>query len=270
MRYSKVMDVLVEMAPGAGWLAREGDRIVFLPGAESVDTAHDVIEPLLIPREVDESFDTMRGWIEGGLPLPQMMLVSLEPSVRILNHRITDLSMTQSPKHETEPVQTSETEVVDLGAIANLIAHDEAEEASGMLVEGVVRASGLRLHFHRGWGADGLRDTDVQLPTSFLEIELGDRRLAVGNGLVLGRWPYSHPEFDEALEPLILNDPAVSRLHAIITPTAEGDLLSDQHSHNGTWVIRPSGESQKVEPESPQVLTTGDQIRIGDTVMAVL
>ena len=270
MRYSEVMDVLVEMVPGAGWLAREGDRIVFLPAPESVDTANDVIEPLLIPRDVDESFATMQGWIRDGLPLPQMMLLSLETSVRFLNHGITDVETTQSPKHDAEPVVANEPEVLTLGSITNIIAHDPDQQASGMLVEGVVRASGLRVHFHRGWGTDGLRDTNEELPNSFLEIELDDRRVAIGNGLVLGRWPYSHPDFDDTLEPLIINDPAVSRLHALITPTANGVLLRDQASHNGTWVVRPTGVSLKVDADSPQTLASGDQIRVGDTMMQVL
>ena len=269
MRYSEVMDVLVEMSPGSGWLAREGDRIVFVPSTESIDTAHDVIEPLLIPRNVEESFETMRGWIEEGLPLPPMMLVSIESSVRVLNHGITQLSMTESPQNETERVHTSEAEVVDLGEIANLIVHDDDGDASGMLVEGVVRAGGMRLYFHRGWGTDGARNTDALLPTSSLEIELGERRIEIGNGLVLGRWPYSHHEFDESFEPLILNDPAVSRLHALITPTSGGAILTDRGSHNGTWVIRESGESIKVI-EDPEPLASGDQIRIGDTMMKVL
>ena len=263
------MDVLVEMRPGSGWLAREGDRIVFLPNAETIDTAHDVIEPLLIPRDVEESFETMQGWINEGLPLPPMMLVSLDNSVRILNHGITKLSMTESPKREAERLYTNEGEVLNLGPIANLVAHDDEEEASGMLVEGVVRTGGIRLHFHRSWGTDAIRDTNANLPQSFLEIELGDRRVEVGNGLVLGRWPYSHPDFDETLEPLILNDPAVSRLHALITPTTDGVLLTDRGSHNGTWVVRESGESIKVT-DVPQSLSSGDQIRIGDTMMKVL
>lgn len=270
MRYSEVMDVLVEMTPGAGWLARESDRIVFLPAPESEEVAHDVIEPLLIPRDVDESFETMRRWIEDDVPLPPMMLVSLEPAVRILNHGITDLFKTESPKHSAERLHASHAEILELGAIANLIANDENAEASGMLVEGVVRASGLRLHFHRGWGTDDNRDTNVELPTSLLEIQLDDRRVEVGNGLVLGRWPYSHPDFDDALEPLILNDPAVSRLHALIKPDQHRVTLTDSGSHNGTWIIRASGESIKVDPATPQDLESGDQIRIGDTMLRVV
>ena len=149
------------------------------------------------------------------------------------------------------------------------MVNDDDEQASGMLVEGVVRAGGLRLHFHRGWGSDGARETNQSLPNSLAEVELGNRRLAVGNGLVLGRWPYSHPDFDETLEPLILNDPAVSRLHATITPTGNGLELIDYGSHNGTWVERATGESVQVSPDAPQLLAPKDQVRVGDTILRI-
>ncbi len=263
------MDVLVEMTPGSGWLAREDDRIVFIPTAETVDTAHDVIEPLLIPRNVNDSFATILGWIAADFPLPPMILISLESSVRVFNHGI-DTATWAAPRSAAEQLApASSNEIVELGEISSLVINDDAEQASGMLVEGVIRAGGLRLHFHRGWGADGPRETNKDLPSSLLEIELGSRRLGIGNGLVLGRWPYSHPEFDDALEPLILNDPAVSRLHATIAPTDAGIVLSDFGSHNGTWIIRATGESVQVNAGNTHVLQSDDQIRVGDTILRI-
>lgn len=264
------MDVLVEMTPGAGWLARENDRIVFLPGAESIDIAHDVIEPLLIPRDIDESFSTLREWIHSGRPLPAMVLVSLESSVRLMSHNLDGLDVTEAANDATHRLDLGTTsEIVTVGMISNLTVNDESEGASGMLVEGVVRASGLRLHMHRGWGTAGPRDTDIDLPNSDLHLELDGQSIMIGNGLVLGRWPYSHPDFDEALEPLILSDPAVSRLHALVIPTGQGISLADRGSHNGSWVIHESGESVRVNPDSMEALTAGDQIRVGDTILSV-
>ena len=264
------MDVLVEMTPGSGWLAREGDRIVYLPTAETVDTAHDVIEPLLIPRNINDSFATIREWIDNKFQIPQIILISLEPSVRVVNHRIDSASFTSTPGQPSSALRRSDpAEIIELGEICSLSVDDEEEGASGMLVEGVVRAGGVRLHFHRGWGTDGPRETNTLLPNSLLEVELGTRRLAVGNGLVLGRWPYSHPDFDDTLEPLILNDPAVSRLHATVAPAERGVMLSDFGSHNGTWVERASGESVQVSPDSPQPLAPGDQVRVGDTILRI-
>ena len=270
MRYSQTMDVLVEMTPGTGWLARENDRIVYLPNAESIDVAHDVIEPLLIPRDVNESFATMREWIHSGRPLPAMLLVGLESSVRLMSYDIADVEVTEATNDRTYQLELGTTnEIVTVGMIANLVLNDGAEEASGMLVEGVVRTAGLRLHIHRGWGTAGPRDTDVALPMSDLVLELDGQTIMIGNGLVIGRWPYSHPDFDSALEPLILSDPAVSRLHAVVQPTAQGLSLFDHGSHNGSWVIRGNGESIRVSPEAPEPLTLGDQIRVGDTTLQV-
>ena len=107
VRYSKVMDVLIEMTPGAGWLARENDRVVFLPGEESVETAHDVIEPLLVAKSTDESFETLQSWIHRETPLPPMILVSLESSVRFLSHGIDELSMLERPDDDPRPVEVA-------------------------------------------------------------------------------------------------------------------------------------------------------------------
>ncbi len=265
------MDVLVEMTPGTGWLARENQRIVFLPGAETVDVAHDVIEPLLSPRDLDDSFATMREWIHSGRPLPAMLLVGLESSVRLMAYDVPNLQVTEATNGGTHHLDLgTTTETVTLGTIANLVANDIESHASGMLVEGVVRAGGLRLHMHRGWDSAGPRNTAAHLPSSDLELELDGQTIMVGNGLVLGRWPYSDAHFDGALEPLILNDPAVSRLHAELVPTAGALSVVDKSSHNGTWVLRAAtGQSVKVEPGSPQIVESGDRIRVGDTTLSV-
>lgn len=260
----------MEMAAGDGWLARENDRIVYLPHAESVDVAHDVIEPLLIPKDVDESFATLRTWIHSSRPLPAMLLVSLENSVRLMCHDLDGLHITEAANDQSHLLDLGTTpEIVTVGMISNLIAHDDDESASGMLVEGVVRASGLRLHVHRGWGTAGPRDTDIGLPNSELHIELDGKSIMIGNGLVLGRWPFSHPDFDAALEPLIVSDPAVSRLHALVMPTSDGIAIVDRGSHNGSWVMRGSEPPMQVEKNSSEPLAPGDQIRIGDSVLKV-
>jgi hypothetical protein len=270
VRYSETMDVLVEMKPGGGWLARENDRIVFLPKAETIDVAHDVIEPLLIPRDVDDSFATFRDWIHSGRPLPAMLLVNLDSSVRLMTYDIPAVCVTEAATEQTHRLDLgTTTEAVSVGTIASLVVNDDDEQASGMLVEGVVRASGLRLHMHRGWGTSGHRDTDVALPVSNLQLELDGKSIEIGNGLVIGRWPYSHPDFDDTLEPLILSDPAVSRLHALVQPAADGLSLIDRGSHNGSWVIRASGESIRAQPDETQALMPGDKIRVGDTILSV-
>lgn len=265
------MDVLVEMTPGNGWLARENERIVFLPHDETIDVAHDVIEPLLIPRDLNESFSTLRDWIHSGRPLPAMLLVGLESSVRLMGYDIGELEVTEAENNATHKLDLgTTTEIITVGKIANLAANDAEADASGMLVEGVVRAGGLRLHMHRGWGTAGPRETEAHLPSSDLELELDGQAIVVGTGLVVGRWPYSDVDFDRSLEPLILSDPTVSRLHAEVLPTAGALTVFDKDSHNGTWVVRAvTGESIRVQRDTPQVAEVGDQIRVGDATLRV-
>ena len=265
------MDVLLEMTPGTGWVAREKQRLVFLPGAETVDVAHDVIEPLLLPRDLDESIDIFRGWLQSSRPLPPMLLVALESNVRLLCHNFGKLDITEAVSGESHSLELGTTsEVVQVGKISSLGAGELAEEPSGMLVEGVIRAGGVQLHIHRGWGTEGPPDTSAHERVSTMSIELEGESIAIGTGLVLGRWPYSHPDFDAKLEPVIVADPAVSRLHVEIRPTSEGTVLIDRGSHNGTWVVHSSeGRTSKAEGGVEIPLAAGDQIRLGDTTIRV-
>ncbi len=265
------MDVLLEMTPGTGWVAREKQRLVFLPDAESVDVAHDVIEPLLLPRDLDESIEIFRSWLTSSRPLPAMLLVALESSVRLLCHNFGTLDITEAASAERHSLELGTTpDIVRLGEIASLAAGDLADEPSGMLVEGVVRGGGFQLHVHRGWGTDGPPETSAHERVSTMSIEIDHESIAVGTGLVLGRWPYSHPDFDAKLEPVIVADPAVSRLHVEIRPTADGTVLIDRGSHNGTWVVHSSeGRTSKAEDGVEIPLKAGDQVRLGDTTIRV-
>ncbi len=55
---------------------------------------------------------------------------------------------------------------------------------------------------------------------------LAGRRLEVGSGLVLGR--------EQA--DVVIDDPGVSRRHAVIRPVQDGLEIEDLDSLNGTWV----------------------------------
>ena len=76
--------------------------------------------------------------------------------------------------------------------------------------------------------------------------------LAVDNELVLGRLT----TLDGALAP----DHSISRRHARITRRSDGAFeVVDEHSRNGTFV---NGDRL----ETPRVLRTGDELKIGGTV----
>lgn len=57
-----------------------------------------------------------------------------------------------------------------------------------------------------------------------------------------------------------MNDPRVSSHHAQIRPQREGYEIVDLGSRNGTFI-----NEQRLVPNMPRLLHTGDQVRIGDT-----
>ncbi len=59
---------------------------------------------------------------------------------------------------------------------------------------------------------------------------------------------------------LVVNDPQASSHHAQIGPDAQGYLLTDIGSTNGTFV-----NEQRLVPHSPRLLNSGDVIRVGST-----
>src|SRR6266851_3425914 len=60
-----------------------------------------------------------------------------------------------------------------------------------------------------------------------------------------------------------LPDQQASSHHAEIRPDAQGYLLVDLNSTNGTFV-----NEQRLAPQSPRLLTNGDVIRIGTTTLS--
>ncbi len=59
---------------------------------------------------------------------------------------------------------------------------------------------------------------------------------------------------------LVVNDPKVSSHHAEIRPEGQGYDIVDLGSSNGTFV-----NEQRLVPNVPRLLYTGDQLRVGDT-----
>jgi diguanylate cyclase (GGDEF)-like protein len=66
----------------------------------------------------------------------------------------------------------------------------------------------------------------------------------------------------ESKADLWLDDPSISRVHAVIEPTAEGCLLTDAGSTNGTYV--------NDERITSSILQPGDQVRFGNHIFKVL
>jgi pSer/pThr/pTyr-binding forkhead associated (FHA) protein len=79
----------------------------------------------------------------------------------------------------------------------------------------------------------------------------GQRTDLTSNVLTIGRAPDNQ---------LVLSDQQASSHHAEIRPDAQGFLLTDVNSRNGTFV-----NEQRLLPQTPRLLIPGDVIRIGET-----
>lgn len=263
------MDFLLEMTPGSGWLARENNRVVFLPHSETVDIAHDVIEPLLVPRETDAAFATLESWIESSRPLPPVILIGLESSVVVLNNGVAPIMIGQAGR--LSPIQVDlgkQIVATELAEATSVSVMPTTNDASGMLIEGVIRAGGFTVHVHSNASARTSHEVARNPTPAVRQLHLDEYSVEIGDGMVVGRWPYKHPEYNDELEPLILADPAVSRLHAEVVPQNDGVAVIDKQSHNGTWVVSAeTKERVRLTPEVPYLLGDGDQILLGDTVI---
>ena len=80
---------------------------------------------------------------------------------------------------------------------------------------------------------------------------LAGQRVEVASALVLGR------QAD-----LVVDDPQVSRRHAVVRPAGDALEVEDLGSLNGTWV-------NGARIDGPTRLAPGDQVRVGDTSFEV-
>lgn len=79
----------------------------------------------------------------------------------------------------------------------------------------------------------------------------GQRTDLPADSLTIGRAPDNR---------MVLQDPQASSHHAEIRPDAQSYLLVDLNSRNGTFV-----NDQRLMPQTPRLLISGDVVRIGDT-----
>jgi pSer/pThr/pTyr-binding forkhead associated (FHA) protein len=80
---------------------------------------------------------------------------------------------------------------------------------------------------------------------------LAGQRVQVASALVLGR------QAD-----LVVDDPQVSRRHAVLRPAGDALEVEDLGSLNGTWV-------NGARIDGPTRLAPGDRVRLGDTTFEV-
>jgi pSer/pThr/pTyr-binding forkhead associated (FHA) protein len=97
-----------------------------------------------------------------------------------------------------------------------------------------------------------------------LVFSTGERAQVVGRGLI-GRMPV--PPVDETLEHLIVvNDPSktVSKTHLRVEALAQGLMVTDLDSANGTVVSMPGIAAERLAPHERVILMSGATVGIGD------
>lgn len=82
--------------------------------------------------------------------------------------------------------------------------------------------------------------------------------------LILGRADDEHPDIqvDVDLSPYGGQEQGVSRQHMRLNAAANPPIITDLGSYNGTFV-----NGQKLIPDQPHILNSGDEVRLGRFVM---
>ena len=81
-----------------------------------------------------------------------------------------------------------------------------------------------------------------------------------GDEILIGRRSDSHGSFPEIDLRELLDDPAVSRRHAVLRRTPDGWVVIDQGSTNGT---RVKDAATAIRPGEPAALGDGDHVHVG-------
>lgn len=251
-------DGLLEVAPGNGWLARESDRIVWLPQSVDIDTAHGCIEPILTATSLEDAIHLIRQW-----PNPDVAfsLMNIGSPIQVIAHgfNLEHLNgnvrlVKASLRHP--PVATAYAIPV---ATKRVCSPAGSDPVSGMLVEGVIRAGGWR------WRPNlDCQDTRKHRGNWDLLGQAG--RWEIGTRLTIGRGATPNTR-DKSF--VSLTDRAVSRRHALLVGGTSGPRIIDSHSRNGTWVVGASGNASAIHDRGEVQLTDGDVILVGKTTFTV-
>lgn len=92
------------------------------------------------------------------------------------------------------------------------------------------------------------------------------QRVVLDRPALLGRNPYAAGELEQGARLVRVDDPEVSRRHALVRMGRWTVTVDDLHSANGTTVELPDGMTASVVPGRPGPLLPGAVIRIGRSV----
>lgn len=84
------------------------------------------------------------------------------------------------------------------------------------------------------------------------------KRLADGEMVIIGRWPFRIGRMAEQVDYCIKN-PAVGRIHAELSKATEGYFITDMNTRNGTYV-----NGVRIEPNTEHPVKSGDRIMLAN------
>ncbi len=112
-----------------------------------------------------------------------------------------------------------------------------------------------------------MANSDI-IPEDMIELHIAGTaepvRAFINTQLVLGRFNDKLCEVREHLDLTPYFECGISRRHAIIRRTADGFVLIDLGSKNGTIL-----NGVRLDPDVPHPLSSGDQITLGDLVFSI-
>ena len=106
-------------------------------------------------------------------------------------------------------------------------------------------------------------------PRYFVELADG-RREDLGVPIVVGRAPSADSASRSAHPRLVVVPSAeqdISRSHVLVAVEGDTVVVTDLHSRNGTVVVNPGAQPQKLRRGEPTALIVGSAIDLGDGVV---
>jgi len=152
----------------------------------------------------------------------------------------------------------SDTDAESLEGMEATLRRELAELARGHARdEGYVFVGPVEVSVEAGDVPRGTIDLDARIVEGAGALPPGSLLLPTGDRVPLGEYEVSIGRNDDCT--VILADPNVSRLHAVVRPSGDGFVVVDQGSTNGTRV----NEARVSEHQ----LVAGDELRFGNTVI---
>jgi hypothetical protein len=118
-----------------------------------------------------------------------------------------------------------------------------------------------------GLAVDASAPREISRPTLGVLVLSTGEKVNLDRDVVLGRAPQTAQQ-DAATKPhqVKLADPGISRSHVLISVNGWDVMARDLRSSNGTELVLPGGEPQKLRPEEDYLVEPGSNIVLAEEV----